>query len=431
MIKSIPKILIVDDRHANLVALEKVLQGLDVAFVRASSGNAALQALLDHEFAMVLIDVQMPGMDGYETVDLMRQDKRFRQLPVIFLSAVYRDDDHKIRAARTGAVDFLSKPVIPEILRAKVTVFLDLYNSRRAMQLEIERRKASEEALKRAQQALEEANTDLERKVAARTQALKSANDSLTGEIEIRTSAEQALREAQVKIVETEKIAALGTLTAGIAHELNNPLMGILNFVQYAVRRMPEESKVREVLHDAEQATTSCIDIVKNLLTFARVDRENTEPFAPADPAVLFDRVLRLLSYRIDRENAVIRKDFDAGCTGIPMKVNAFQQVLLNLVGNAMDAVQETRRKEIILSTRIEDGHAVIRVSDSGCGVAPEHRQRIFDPFFTTKPAGKGTGLGLSVTRGIIDAHGGSIQCLGGADGKTVFAIHLPAGDDK
>lgn len=129
-----PKILLVDDKEANLVALETLLKDLDVTFIRAFSGNEALSKLLEHEFALLLIDVQMPDMDGFETVSLLRNDPNYKCLPIIFISAIYSEDFYKIKGIEAGAVDFIAKPIIPEILKGKVSVFLTLYNQRRELE---------------------------------------------------------------------------------------------------------------------------------------------------------------------------------------------------------------------------------------------------------------------------------------------------------
>jgi len=157
-----PKILIVDDKVENLVALEKVLSELDVEFLRATSGNEALKETLENDFAIVLIDVQMPGMDGYETVRFIRQENKTRYLPIIFVSAVYTQDYHKIKGIETGAVDFITKPIIPKILLGKVRVFLDLHANKILMEDEIRRRKRSEKALKESEVELKKINEQLE-----------------------------------------------------------------------------------------------------------------------------------------------------------------------------------------------------------------------------------------------------------------------------
>lgn len=124
------KILIVDDKRENLVALEVVLKDLDVEFVRALSGNEALAQTLKHEFALGIIDVQMPDMDGFETVELIQNDPNIAYFPVIFVSAIYNEEQYVVRGIETGAVDFISKPIVPQILQGKVRVFLDLYEQK-------------------------------------------------------------------------------------------------------------------------------------------------------------------------------------------------------------------------------------------------------------------------------------------------------------
>lgn len=147
-----PRILIVDDKIENLIALERILSDLDVDFIRASSGNEALALTLEHDFALVLIDVQMPQMDGFETVELMRHDKKNRHLPIIFVSAIYKEDYYLVKGIETGAVDFITKPIAPEILRGKVRIFLELHEYRTSLENEIECRIESEGRLRESEE---------------------------------------------------------------------------------------------------------------------------------------------------------------------------------------------------------------------------------------------------------------------------------------
>ncbi len=179
--KSGQKILIVDDKVENLVALEKILAPLDVEAIKANTGNEALALTLEHDFALVLMDVQMPGMDGYETVTLMRQDKKTENLPVIFLSAVYSGQFHKIKGIEVGAVDFIEKPLTIDILRGKVRNFLNLH---------------------KYQIMLENFNAALEKQVDEKTEELKAANKKLQLEIEEREQAQKALHEHRDKLEE-------------------------------------------------------------------------------------------------------------------------------------------------------------------------------------------------------------------------------------
>ena len=179
-----PKILLVDDKIENLVALEVLLADLDVEFVRATSGNEALKKTLKNDFAIALLDVQMPGMDGFETVEFIRQQKKTKLQPVIFLSATYKEDYHKVKGIRTGAIDFITKPVNPEILIGKVRVFLDLYNHRLLLQ---------------------KAHDELEKRVEERTDELLKANEKLEGH---RKHLEEMVRERTDKLQKTVNLMA-------------------------------------------------------------------------------------------------------------------------------------------------------------------------------------------------------------------------------
>jgi PAS domain S-box-containing protein len=254
-------------------------------------------------------------------------------------------------------------------------------------------------------------------------QQLKKAHEELEIKVEERTV---ALKKSQAKLIENEKAAALGTLTAGIAHELNNPMMGMLNFIQYCLKHTSEQHRTRAVLEDAEHETRRCIDIVQNLLTFSREQTHCAEPLAEISIEILFERVCRLLSFRIEKENVNIIRQIGQNIPKVTVKANAIQQVILNLISNALDALKGKSRREIIFRLERSVSGLKMQLQDSGAGISPEHMSKIFDPFFTSKPVGQGTGLGLSLSRSIIEEHNGRITCRSEAGKETVFEIHLP-----
>lgn len=232
-------------------------------------------------------------------------------------------------------------------------------------------------------------------------------------------------RDEQKKI-QLKKMSALGTLTAGIAHELNNPMMGMLNFIEYCLKHTSNDDRRYPVLADAERETKRCIDIVQNLLRFSRIEKENEEKFKKESLSAICGHVFKLLSYRIEKENVLLTKDYSPDTPEIWMKESNIQQVILNLVGNALDALKESNLKELHVEIRPNGHLAHISVSDTGCGISPETLSNIFDPFFTTKPPGQGTGLGLSVCHSIVKAHGGEITCESDLGKGTTFHVLLP-----
>ncbi len=229
--------------------------------------------------------------------------------------------------------------------------------------------------------------------------------------------------------IQLEKMTSLGTMAAGIAHELNNPMMGMLGFVEYCIKHTTKEDRRYIVLKDTIHEIKRCTDIVGNLLTFSRVEK-GKEEYEKQSFTTIFDRVLRLLSYRITKENVSITQQIAEEASEIWMKTGNIQQVFLNLITNALDVLEESENKEIHVDVRPVGEFAQVTVSDTGCGIHPEHLQKIFDPFFTTKPAGQGTGLGLSVSQGIVKAHGGEITCESEVGKGTKFKVLLPMGRD-
>jgi len=286
---------------------------------------------------------------------------------------------------------------------------------------------------KKMEENLRQAYEELEIKVEQRTADLRTTNKALTDEINERITIEKRLKDlfaelkqSQSQLIQAEKLGALGTLTAGIAHELNNPLMGMINFIQYCLKHTPDSSKIHPVLQDAERETKRCAEIVKNLLTFSRMDLNKEEPFRTEQMSTLLHRVQRLVAYRMEKSNIHYQENIVDGTPACPMRTSNIQQTLLNFIGNAMDAVSTSKKKEIRILVSAEDGMVRTDISDTGCGIKPENLGKIFDPFFTTKPPGKGTGLGLSVSKSIIEAHGGVIRCESREGEGTTFSIFLP-----
>lgn len=257
---------------------------------------------------------------------------------------------------------------------------------------------------------------ELYRRLEERTKELQESRDKL---------------EQSAQLIQTAKMGVLGIMAAGIAHELLNPMMGIMNYAQFCRKRTAEDDPRYKVLQDIERETKRCTDIVKNVVTFSRMGQEGEEEYQKESFAAIIERVVKLLSYRIDAEKITLTTHVAEGTPAIPMKVNAMQQVLLDLITNAMDAVKESQKKEVNVEVRKEGDFVRVTISDSGRGIAPENMEKLFAPFFTTKPAGQGTGLGLTVVRSIVHAHGGQITCQSEPGAGTTFNMLLPIKNEK
>ncbi len=384
-----PAVLLVDDVEANLVALEAVLSGLDCELVRAQSGNEALRQLLRREFAVMLLDVQMPGMDGYEVARHAHGNPSTRNVPILFLTAT-NDSHHNVtRGYDSGAVDFLFKPVDSTAVRSKVRIFLELYVARRQ--------------ITDSKQALEQAY--------------------------------ETLQATQAQLVQSAKMASLGELVAGIAHEINNPLAFALSHLDTVLRCVvpieaasdlllsdgarPHWSKMKSRLGEMHLGLNRIRDLVVKLRTFSRVDGDER---GVANVKECVDSVLTILGNRL-RDRIEVECEF-----GEPATIECFpgllNQAIMNLVANSTDAIEGEGRIRVT-GRAVEDRYVLI-VADSGAGIPAELRQRIFEPFFTTKSVGHGTGLGLSITYSIVTKHGGTIRVDCPPEGGTTMTMTLP-----
>ncbi len=234
------------------------------------------------------------------------------------------------------------------------------------------------------------------------------------------------LKSKTAQLIQTEKLGSVGTMTAGVAHELNNPMMGIINFIQYCIKHTESSDKRYSVLQDAEKEAKRCMGIIESLLTFSRMEKEGEEARQQADCSEILERVLGLVAYRIRKDHISITKHYARHLPKAWMKMNSIQQVFLNLINNAMDAVKENEKKEIDVDVRREGEFVQITITDTGFGIPAANLKKIFDPFFTTKSTGEGTGLGLSIVHGIIEEHGGEITCDSRIGQGTKFTVFLP-----
>lgn len=224
--------------------------------------------------------------------------------------------------------------------------------------------------------------------------------------------------------IQAERLDALGVHAAGMAHELNNPLTGVLNFIQYCIKHTDQGDKKFEVLKDAEREVKRCIMIVKNLLIFAHGGLKLTEPVEEELLSVIFERVSLLLSYRISKENVEVIKNFPNNMPKVPLQINKIQQVLLNLVTNALDALKNSTIKKIIVTEETKGNMEVLTIEDTGCGIEPEKLTKLFEAFYTVKETG--LGLGLFVVKQIIDEHNGKLNCESHVGKGTKFIVKLP-----
>lgn len=244
--------------------------------------------------------------------------------------------------------------------------------------------------------------------------------------------ANQELKARQRQLIEAEKLSALGQLAGGVAHEINNPMTSILGYSQLSITQLSEDAsagKVKECLEFLkiiESEAHRCQSIVQGLLQFGRRQKEE---MAPTNVNQVIDAALMIAKFHIKKSGVEIVKDLDGKVPEVPADKNQLQQVFLNLIINARDAMEDKGRLEI--SSRLEEEWIVLRFKDNGCGIPKDKMEEIFKPLYTTKEEGKGTGLGLSITQDIIDRHHGSIEVDSTIGKGTTFTIKLPAAQEQ
>ena len=483
-------ILVVDESLTQAIQIEDFLQQNGYSVSSARSGREALASLREIKPVIVISQVMMSEMDGYELCREIKKDEDLKDISVILITSLSNTKDI-LRGLESGADDFIIKsyglqfllnciekelggqPVVIEDIgregsaprdatdtlcendgsrfqsrneygtvpgiRGRAPLVIDIkYGGERfhfsvetmkvfdyfLTSLEIAVREHNE--LNRVLRELKLMNEQLETKIEQRTAALAQSEKELQERNTELEAAYEKLQDRSAQLIQTEKMSTVGTLVAGVAHELNNPMMGIINFVEYCLKYTTKDDKRYEILEKTAQAANRCMDIVKNLLSFSHVDSPGQGGYERKSCAVLLKNVLDLINYRIEKNNVALTVETRSDIPDVYIKSNSIQQVFLNLVTNALDALENVKERK--LRIRLSDDNEYLRIafSDNGDGIPPEKLSRIFDMFYTTKPVGKGTGLGLSICRSIIEEHGGDIYCESEVGVGTTFNVLLP-----
>jgi signal transduction histidine kinase len=401
-------ILLVDDQPGKLLSYEAILSELGENLIKAASATEALQLLLKNDFGVVLIDVCMPELDGFELAAMIRQHPRFQRTAIIFVSAIQVTDFDLLRGYAAGAVDYVPVPVVPDLLRAKVRVFAELYRKSRQ---------------------LEQLNAELEHRVRVRTAELERTNRELEQRVEERTRERET---ALAQLHEMQKLETLGQLTGGVAHDFNNVLMAILGNLEILRKKIPQDPRLERLIDGALQGAERGATLTHRLLAFAR--RQELKPRSIRIPALvdsIYDMLRRSLGPNIE-----IVTEFENAVPPIQVDPNQLELALLNLALNARDAMPLggrltiSARRERIGSRKIpglpKGDYVCIAERDTGQGMDEVTLKRATEPFFTTKGAGRGTGLGLSMVDGLVAQSGGAMRITSRPGVGTLVELFLP-----
>ncbi|MFN6564737.1 MAG: sensor histidine kinase [Nostoc sp. ChiSLP01] len=416
-------ILVVDDNPTNIQVLFDVLSEIGYRVAIAKSGEAALQRVQSYHPDIILLDVMMPGIDGFETCQRLKADCATCEIPVIFMTAL-SDSVDKVKGLSLGAVDYITKPIQHEEALARIRVHLQLRESQKSLQQQ--------------------------------TAQLSQALDNL--------------KQTQVHLVQSEKMSSLGQMMAGVAHEINNPVTFIhsnlapakehiedlLNFIELYRQCHPQphpeiqnwmdevdidylQTDLPKLMNSLKLGSDRIRQLVVSLRNFSRLDESGTQI---VDLHEGIESTLLILQHRLkaspEHPGIQILRDYGQ-LPNVECHPSQLNQVFMNIFCNAIDALEQRDRQRSLddilanpstISIRTEhlpNQAIAISIADNGPGIPENISSRLFEPFFTTKPIGKGTGLGLSISYQIVtQKHRGKIYCESTPGIKTKFIIQIP-----
>ncbi len=411
------KILLVDDQPGNLLSFQAILAELGGNLILARSGREALQCLLKQEIALILLDVIMPGMDGFETATFIRQNPRLEQTPIIFITAMSTSELDRRKGYELGAVDYVFAPIVPEVLRAKVSVFMELYRRRKDLQ-DLNRVLTQTNAAlvaeiaerKRAEAALQEERASLAQRVEERTKELKMANEELA------------------------KAALLKDgFLANMSHELRTPLnsiLGISEALQEQVYGRLNEKQIQAVGH-VEESGRHLLVLINDVLDLSKIAAGKLELDMGT---VAVERVcqasLRFIEQIAQRKHFNVSMNIDSAGMTIQADERQLKQILVNLLSNAVKFTPEGGAIGLEVAGNAEQGVMNFTVWDHGIGIAREDLEHLFQPFIQLDSRLSrqypGTGLGLTLVHRLVDLHGGCISVESEVGKGSRFTVSLP-----
>lgn len=392
--QALAKILLVDDLPNNLVALRDVLEGIEAELLCASSGEEALLFATQHELALILLDVQMPGMDGFEVASHLKQVDRTSRIPIIFVTALTRDSQMTFRGYAAGAVDYIYKPIVPEILKSKAEIFLELHNQKKRIQRH---------------------KIELEQRVLERTAELQLA-------LAAATAADRAKTD----------------FLANMSHELKTPLNSIIGFTRRLIRHLEGQIDERnfEALKTVEVNSIQMLELINDLLDMSKIASGKQEvENVRCSPAKILDDVISLMKVQSSAKGLGLDLEFVGSIPSwIETDATRFRKILINLVGNAIKFT-ETGQIRVKVRLATPDGsepRLQVDVEDSGIGIDEQDLDMLFKPFVqadssTARHYG-GTGLGLTISKQFAELLGGEITLRSTLGEGSTFTLSIATG---
>lgn len=428
--KKLETILVIDDSPTNLEILHDVLGGAGFEVLVEMDGISGIEQVESNPPDLILLDVMMPKIDGFETCRRLQANPSTKHIPIIFITAL-TEAEEKVKGLKLGAVDYITKPFEQNEVLARINLHLKL----RQLNIELDKQKQ-----------------ELEIRVQERTLELSQAVEEL--------------KKTQLQLVQTEKISSLGQLVAGVAHEVNNPIGFISTNLHYANQyiedllklvqlfqkscsnpgiEVEEQIEIMDLQHiqkdlpklmsSMKLGTDTIKGIMQSLRNFSRTDGENKK-FVDIHEGI--EATLMILQHRLKaypkRAAIQVIKDYSI-LPKIKCYPGQLNQVFMNLLANAIEVLEESiidsdnmiTNPQIRIATTIDKHQVTVKISDNGKGMSESIRSDIFQAFFTTKPEGKGTGLGLSISYQIItENHGGNLECISSPGKGTEFLIQIP-----